>query len=72
MKENLKPCVYKLWKYQEYNRVLFVERSGELRMLARLSSRGTEPKGNQVLRGPESACADPKPGDLSMSRMKLP
>ena len=49
MKENLKPCVYKLWKYLEYNRVLFVERSGELHLLARLSTEGVEPKGNQVL-----------------------
>ncbi len=30
------------------NRVLFVERSGELRLLARLSAEGTEPKGYQV------------------------
>ncbi|EDK22939.1 hypothetical protein RUMTOR_02899, partial [[Ruminococcus] torques ATCC 27756] len=30
------------------NRVLFVERSGELRWLARLSTEGAEPKGNQV------------------------
>ena len=30
------------------NRVLFVERSGELRWLARLSTEGVEPKGNQV------------------------
>ena len=54
------------------NRVLFVERSGELRRLARLSTEGAEPKGNQVLIGPESVGADPKPGDLSMSRLKLP
>ena len=54
------------------NRVLFVERSGELRWLARLSTGGAEPKGNQVLIGPESVRADPKPGDLSMSRLKLP
>ena len=58
MKENLKPCVYKLWKYSMcvetrtwYNRVLFVERSGELRELARLRTKGPEPKGNQVLIG---------------------
>ncbi len=38
MKENLKPCVYKLWEcLMKHNRVLFVERSGELRGLARLS-----------------------------------
>ena len=36
------------------NRVLFVERSGELRLLARLSTKGMEPKGNQVLRGRHS------------------
>ena len=49
MKENLKPCVYKLWNiYRKMDRVLFVERSGELRVLARLSALGTEPKGNQV------------------------
>ena len=37
MKENLKPCVYKLWNlYRKRDRVLFVERSGELRWLARL------------------------------------
>ena len=44
MKENLKPCVYKLWKDDVSDRVLFVERSGELRVLARLSTTGTEPK----------------------------
>ena len=51
MKENLKPRVYKLWKHYECNRVLFVERSGELRMQARLMTKGQEPKGNQVLIG---------------------
>ena len=56
-----------------FNRVLFVERSGELLRLARLSTQGVEPKGNQVLRGRiESVRIDPKPGDLPMSRMKLP
>ena len=43
MKENLKPCAYKLWERNRClhlirrDRVLFVERSGELRLLARLS-----------------------------------
>ena len=55
------------------NRVLFVERSGELRWLARLNGRAVEPKGNQVLIGRvKSVRVDPKPGDLSMSRLKLP
>ena len=35
----------------EVNRVLFVERSGELPWLARLRTKGPEPKGNQVLIG---------------------
>ena len=33
------------------NRVLFVERSGELRFLARLRTKGPEPKGNSVEKG---------------------
>ena len=37
-----------VYKRQMYDRVLFVERSGELRMLARLSTEGAEPKGNHV------------------------
>ena len=48
MKENLKPCVYKLWEYYGYDRVLFVERSGELRIPARLRLSEPKPKGNQV------------------------
>ena len=42
--------------------VLFVERSGELRLLARLSTIGTEPKGNQVLRGREVSKSRPETG----------
>ncbi len=55
------------------NRVLFVERSGESRRLARLSAyrRGAEGKPS-LKRARESADADPKPGDLSMSRLKSP
>ena len=56
-----------------HNRVLFVERSGELRILARLRTKGSEPQGNQVLIGRmKSVRVDPKPGDLPMSRLKLP
>ena len=73
MKEHLKPCVYKLWNHLKlWNRVLFVERSGELLLLARLRTKSPEPKGNQVLIGPESVTVDPKPGDLPMTRLKLP
>ena len=52
------------------DRVLFVERSGERRVLARLRASGPEPQGNRVLTERKSADAGPKPGDLSMSRLK--
>ena len=52
--------------------VPFVEWSGELLYPARLSSSAAEPKGNRVLIGRvESDAIDLKPGDLSMSRLKL-
>ena len=55
------------------DRVLFVERSGELRMQARLTTKEVgsrrETKSEE---GGKSAYTDPKPGDLPMSRMKLP
>ena len=38
-------------EHRKVNRVLFVERSGELRGLARLRTESLEPKGNQVLIG---------------------
>ena len=75
MKENLKPCVYKLWavEVQEHNRVLFVERSGELRLLARLtSSKEGSRRDTKCEERVKSVGVDPKPGDLSMSRLKFP
>ena len=52
--------------------VLFVERSGELFYMARLSTEGMKPKGNRVLIARiKSYEIDPKPSDLTMSRMKL-
>ena len=62
MKENLKPCVYKLWKHIRCDRVLFVERSGELRQLARLSIKDTEPKRKRVLRERKVSCCRPETG----------
>ena len=38
MKENLKPCAYKHREHVKCDRVLFVERSGELIFAARLSN----------------------------------
>ncbi len=73
MKENLKPCAYKLReRHKDCNRVLFVERSGELRVPARLSAESTEPQGGRALRGRQSARAGPKPGDLPVPRLKTP
>ncbi len=51
MKENLKPCVYKLREGAMPDRVLFVERSGELRGPARLSACGAEPERKRALTG---------------------
>ena len=69
MKENLKPYVYMQWEhYPVYagtwrcDRVLFVERSGELPALARLRTTGPEPKGNRVLRGREVSGGRPETG----------
>ena len=44
------------------NRVLFVERSGELLVLARLSRETAEPQGNQVLIGRKVSMSRPETG----------
>ncbi len=73
MKENLKPCVYKLWKYFNVRPRTFcrtvrrVTESGKVKYL-RYGAEG-KPSLN---RANESDYVDPKPGDLSMSRLKLP
>ena len=73
MKENLKPCVYKLWKHVKVQPRTFcrtvrrVAGTGKVKSL-RLGAEG-KPSLN---RAKESAGVDPKPGDLSMSRLKLP
>ena len=55
--------------------VLFVERSGELFYMARLRTEGTKPKRrsrseSESDKGEQYVCVDPKPDDLSMSRLK--
>ena len=64
MKENLKPYVYIQWEYdtRTYDRVLFVERSGELPVQARLRTTGPEPEGNRVLKGREVGTGRPETG----------
>ena len=72
MKENLKPCVYKLWKHKKVQPRTFcrtvrrVAISGEVKYLRY----GAEVKAS-VKSTVESLIIDPKPGDLSMSRLKL-
>ena len=74
MKENLKPYVYKLWN-------TYIK--GELRTFCRTVRRVTvtgkvkhsrcEAEGKPSLnRAKKSVTVDPKPGDLSMSRLKPP
>ena len=46
----------------EMDGVLFVERSGELPVLARLNDEVMEPKGNQVLRGRQVSMCVPETG----------
>ena len=62
MKENLKPCVYKLWEHVKVRPRTFVERSGELPALARLSGKAVEPKGNQVSNGRKVSAGRPETG----------
>ena len=52
--------------------VLFVERSSELRYIARLSTRRCGAAEKSSLKRAKELCdVDPKPGDLSMARLKL-
>ena len=59
MKENLKPCVYDRREHhmKKCNRVLFVERSGELRSLARLRTMRSGAEGKPSLKRAESHAA---------------
>ena len=51
--------------------VLFVERSGELLLPARLSTKKVRSRREtESEKGEQSVAYDPKPGDLSMSRLK--
>ena len=52
--------------------VLFVERSSELQCIARLSVRRHGAEGKPSLNRAKELCSvDPKPGDLSMARLKV-
>ena len=72
MKENLKPCVYKLWNTYKGGPRTFcrtVRRVvGAGKVKDGKSGAGGKPSLN---RANESVYTDPKPGDLPMSRLKL-
>ena len=75
MKENLKPCVYKLWNvlymYEPRTFCRTVRRvtlAGEVKDLRS----GAEGKPSLNRAQYKSVRVDPKPGDLPMSRLKLP
>ena len=72
MKQDLKPYAYEQTQhYLKCGVVLFVERAGELLYYARLSGKAAEPKRKRVLRGRiKYSAVDPKPDDLTMSRLK--
>ena len=50
-KRTWNPMFTSSWRVEILDSVLFVERSGELQIPARLSCKATKPKGNQVLTG---------------------
>ena len=72
MKENLKPCVYKQSKSVKARRRTFcrtvrrVTAVSEVKYLKVRSRRETESE-----MGVKLTVVDPKPGDLSMSRLKV-
>ena len=73
MKENLKPCVYKLWKHVKVQPRTFCRTVRRVMIRGKVKDlrSGAEAKAS-VKSTKESLIIDPKPGDLSMSRLKLP
>ena len=71
MKENLKPCVYKQTKHVKVRCCTFCRtvRRVYVRSKVKFLRNGAEGKPS-LNRANESVGADPKPGDLSMSRLK--
>ena len=72
MKENLKPCVYKLWNYVKVGPRTFCRTVRRVAFAGEVkdgkSGAGGKPSLNWAIK---SHNIDPKPGDLSMSRLKL-
>ena len=73
MKENLKPCVYKLWNYVKVGPRTFCRTVRRVSCTGKVKYFRYGAEGKPSLnRANESDYVDPKPGDLSMSRLKLP
>ena len=71
MKENLNPYVYKLWKHVTVQPRTFCRTVRRVAIAGKVKCfrHGAEAKAS-LKRAGKSAKADPKPGDLSMSRLK--
>ena len=73
MKEHLKPCVYKLWNHEKVEPRTFCRTVRRVALAGEVKHQRCGAEGKPSLnRANESVGADPKPGDLSMSRLKLP
>ena len=73
MKENLKPCVYKLWNHIQVEPRTFCRTVRRVADAGKVKDYRSGAEGKPSLkRAKESVRVDPKPGDLSMSRLKLP
>lgn len=72
MKENLKPCVYKLWNYVKVGPRTFCRTVRRVIVTSKLKVLSTGGEARASLnRAFKFVAIDPKPGDLSMSRLKL-
>ena len=72
MKENLKPCVYKHTKSVNARCGTFCRTVRRVYLVSKVKDLRSEAEGKPSLnRATKLAEYDPKPGDLSMSRLKL-
>jgi hypothetical protein len=73
VKENLKPCVYKLWKHVKVQPRTFCRTVRRVTLTGKVKHLRCGAEGKPSLnRAKKSVGVDPKPGDLSMSRLKMP
>ena len=72
MKKNLKPCVYKLWNIVKDEPRTFCRTVRRVTVSGKVKYFRYGAEGKPSLnRAGKSDNVDPKPGDLSMSRLKL-